>query len=173
MDYYLDGFAVSYLTVFAVYLTFGVAFGLLTLLYSRLRFGSVQWDAFLLVASLATVGGLCGYLGGASRVGTVGDIVPAFIGLLAGLAAFLFGSNSTHREIVTLSVLGFSAVLFFGFAYGAKVREDAEFNRSFVAACQGLIFDPASYEDANQLAQRLNDRDDELVRMCELFFKAR
>lgn len=173
MTAFFDGFAASYFAVLGIYLVFGIAMGAISVLYGYARHGAIQFEAFLLVAILGTVGGLCGYLGGASRVGAVGDIVPAFIGLLAGLSAYFFGKESDHREIVAFSVLSFSVILFFGFAYGAKVRADAEFDQSFVDACQRLLFDPASYEVGNSLSARLLNRNDELMLMCESFFKAR
>ena len=172
MNYIADAYNSDFITVVFIYASMGLLGGFCALIYGYWRYASFQIEAFLIVFTMTTIGGLSGYLGGASRVGTVGDIVPAFIGLLGGVAAYLFGIKSENREIVALSVLGFSVTLFMGFAYGADSRSSSEYNQSFVEACQNIMFAPESYHIDNTLSQRLENREDPLVAGCTSFFQS-
>ena len=48
-------------------------------------------EYLILVFTIALLGGVAGYAGGLSRVGVVGDIIPAALSLVGGVSIYIFG----------------------------------------------------------------------------------
>ena len=73
--------------------------------------------------SITLLGGLIGFAGGNSRVGVVGDLMPAVLTFMAGAAVYLFGiSEKPPRAEMYPVVVAFSLSLFVSFALGASNR---------------------------------------------------
>jgi hypothetical protein len=65
-------------------------------------------------------GGLVGFHGGNSRVGVVGDLIPAVVTLVAGMAAYLFGLPKHKPGPYLFPLLGaFIATLFISWSIGS------------------------------------------------------
>lgn len=77
---------------------------------------------FGLLLGLATIGVVSGYSGGLSREAAVGDIIPAALALLGGVAAFLFGVDQSRGFTVSVCAICFGVSLHFGFGIGADER---------------------------------------------------
>jgi len=60
--------------------------------------GAAMKEAGAILLALALVGACAGTAGGMSRVGAVGSIVPAFLGLLGGLSIYLFGIDPADER---------------------------------------------------------------------------
>ncbi len=77
--------------------------------------------AFGALLVLAVFGGLVGYHGGNSRIGVVGDVLPAVLALVAGFAAYLFGVSEKKPGPYTFSLLGsFIITVFVTWGIGAS-----------------------------------------------------
>lgn len=85
--------------------------------------GSVLGALFV----MALFGGLVGYHGGNSRIGVVGDVIPAVITLVAGVAAYLFGVSERKPGPHLFPLLGaFIATLFLGYSMGSANRDGTQ-----------------------------------------------
>ncbi|MEL6503335.1 MAG: hypothetical protein AAFQ10_02665 [Pseudomonadota bacterium] len=89
----------------------------------------------VLLISLAVVGAVAGVLGGMSRVGVVGDITAAFLGIIGAAAAFLFGIDRSRGLIGSFSAVALALSLGIGFFGGAKARLIPEDHRALRSAC--------------------------------------
>jgi len=88
----------------------------------------------VLIVGLAVLGAVAGVAGGTSRVGVVGDIIPAALGLVAGVSAYLFGVDQSKGIVASLCAAAFAVALGFGYAAGAgnrDVRDRFERNLAF------------------------------------------
>ncbi|WP_187430965.1 hypothetical protein ROLI_033560 [Roseobacter fucihabitans] len=87
--------------------------------YQRREIVSVLGALFV----MALFGGLVGFHGGNSRVGVVGDVIPAVVTLVAGVAAYLFGVSERKPGPLMFPLLGaFVATLFMGYSMGSANR---------------------------------------------------
>jgi len=72
-------------------------------------------------------GGLVGFHGGNSRVGVVGDLMPAVVTLVAGIAAYLFGVAEKAPGPLLFPLLGsFVCTLFISYSIGSANRAGNE-----------------------------------------------
>jgi len=78
---------------------------------------------FLMIIAISLVGSTAGFSGGMSRVGVVGEIVPAALSLIGGLSLYLFGVKEVKTLFLPISVSVFAVTLVVGFSAGANNRE--------------------------------------------------
>jgi hypothetical protein len=173
IGFYQSGFAVGFISVAAIYLTIGAGFAALYWIVASLARMDHRGTGALIVFALSVIGGIAGYIGGASREPAVGEIVPAALSLIAGLAAFVVAKDSPYRIAVTTSAVCFALVLFLGYAYGANVRtinmetsRKAEINFKMTDACINILFNPASYTVNSTLPERLENPNDPILLSC-------
>ena len=100
--------------------------------------------------AVTILGGVAGFAGGLSRVGVVGEIIPAALTFLGGLVVYLFGLKSTDNSSVNngnvaVLVIGFSMGLFLNYAGAAGYRDDSERKQRIVDICVKLFADPQLY----------------------------
>jgi peptidoglycan/LPS O-acetylase OafA/YrhL len=95
-----------------------------------------NWKLFgPLLFALAIVGAVAGYAGGMSRTGVVGDIIPAFLGLLGGVGVYLFGVDKSRGVSTSFGAAALSIALILGYASGADRRKTPEDHREIRAIC--------------------------------------
>ena len=112
------------------------------------------WTTYLFgVVAISTIGAIAGYTGGLSRVGAVGDIVPAALGLLGGVSLYLFGAKENPSAWVPISAAAFSLALVGGFSIGSENRIPAERKEFWRDACVSLFMSSDTMsKDAFQIA---------------------
>ena len=92
---------------------------------------------------MALFGGLVGFQGGNSRVGVVGDVIPAVVTLVAGVAAYLFGVSERKPGPMLFPLLGaFIATLFMGYSMGSANRSAAADKELADEQCFNALTDP-------------------------------
>ena len=89
----------------------------------------------VLLGGLALVGASAGIAGGMSRTAAVGDIVPAFLGLLGGVAIYLFGVDSSKGLVASFGAAALSISLLVGYLLAAEVRNASDDQREIRAIC--------------------------------------
>jgi hypothetical protein len=83
--------------------------------------------AFLAILSFATLGFVTGDIMGSSRDSVVGEVLPAVLALLAGVAVYIVGSKGIEAQMSVASiVLCFAVTLFIGSLFGAQLRIEFE-----------------------------------------------
>lgn len=95
----------------------------------------------VLLLGICLVGAVAGLNGGLSRVGVVGDIVPAALALVGGVAVYVFGVDQKRGLIASVCAAGLALSLGGGYAIGSQIRSQndaisfgAEFCREIFAA---------------------------------------
>lgn len=88
-----------------------------------------------LLFALALVGACAGVAGGMSRSAAVGDIIPAFLGLLGAVAVYLFGVDQSRGVIASYGAVALSIALMFGYTNGAASRLIPEDHRDIRGIC--------------------------------------
>ncbi|EER60551.1 hypothetical protein AcdelDRAFT_1888 [Acidovorax delafieldii 2AN] len=110
-------------------------------------------EAGAILIALALIGASAGTAGGMSRVGAIGSIVPAFLGLLGGLSLYLFGLDRSKGLIASFGAAAVSLALIVSYSLGAKQRNVAEDHRDIRSICaqaytnQKLLSDPIAYAE--------------------------
>lgn len=105
-----------------------------------------------LLFALALVGSCAGLAGGMSRAAAVGDIIPAFLGLLGAVAVYLFGVDQSRGVIASFGAATLSISLFVGYTIGSEYRNLPEDHRDIRAHCTRaytsaeLLKDEAAFE---------------------------
>jgi len=100
----------------------------------------------IILAGLAIIGACAGIAGGMSRVGAVGSIIPAFLGLLGGLSIYLFGIDKSKGLIASFGASSLSISLIIAFTIGADIRNKSDDAREIRAYCT------KAYTDAKLLS---------------------
>lgn len=120
-------------------------------------FGLVPRDerakVLLTLLSLSILGVVAGELGGGSRAAAVGDIIPSVLGVVGGLAVYLFGIDRTKGTIASIAMLAFAFGLFWGYVGGSHGRTGMDSNGRVEAACLDLFFDAALYSKEGPYSQ--------------------
>lgn len=106
-----------------------------------------QAKLFVLLFGLATLGAVSGVAGGGSRVGVVGDIIPAALGLAGGVSAYLFGVNQSKGLVASVCAAAFALALGFGYAAGAGNRSSSDVKEASVEFCRTLFSDSKTWAD--------------------------
>lgn len=94
-----------------------------------------------LMFGLAILGTIAGLAGGTSRVGVVGDIVPAALALIGSVSVYVFGVQPERGLIVSFSAATFALALGLGYAAGAGKRGPIDAYDRRVAFCESLLSD--------------------------------
>lgn len=89
----------------------------------------------LLLFALALVGACAGFSGGMSRAAAVGDVIPAFLGLLGAVGVYLFGVDQSRGIIASFGAASLSIALLVGYASGSQYRNTPEDHRDIRANC--------------------------------------
>jgi hypothetical protein len=66
---------------------------------------------------------VAGYLTSVSRVGAVGNLLPAALALIGGLYVYAFGTEAKHKALVGYCIFFFAVLLDYGIQKGAYTRE--------------------------------------------------
>lgn len=103
---------------------------------ASLLFQANSWRSTLpLLFALALVGACAGVAGGMSRAPAVGDVIPAFLGLLGAVAIYLFGVDQTRGLIASFGAASLSIAVFTGYAAGSEFRATPEDHRDIRGHC--------------------------------------
>ena len=94
------------------------------------------------ILTVGLLGAMTGYAGGNSRVGVVGDIIPAILTLLGGIVVYLFGVNSKSSPLAPFLVSALVISLFIGYGLGAKKRHLFETREGRKQVCIDVFSDP-------------------------------
>ena len=89
-------------------------------------YGAAVSDALPFVFILAVVGALCGQLGGGSREGVLGELLPALFTLFGGFMAYYLGSKRDQSGKVAVNSLAFLMSFFVLYNVSAVWRQDNE-----------------------------------------------
>lgn len=106
-------------------------------------------EALPFVFLLALVGGLTGQLGGGSREGVVGELLPAVMALFGPFIAFYLGSKRDKSGKISVNSLAFLLSFFAMYNVAAVWRQDNE-NWTF---CRDL-FANADFDSSEELQAR-------------------
>lgn len=88
-----------------------------------------------LIFTLALLGTAVGILGGWSRVGVVGNVVPAILTLVGALTVYLFDQKNEKTILVIVSTITFTICLFLGFVIGTQIRNPSEKHTAYRDFC--------------------------------------
>lgn len=112
---------------------------ILTLTVRKQELGSV-FGALLVIALF---GALVGFHGGNSRVGVVGDLIPAVVTLVAGFAMYLFGLPDKNPGPYMFPLLGsFIVTLFICWSVGAANNAGNEQHAAWEKQCLSVFGNP-------------------------------
>lgn len=101
----------------------------------------------ILIFGLATLGAVAGVAGGSSRVGVVGDVIPAALALAGGVSAYLFGVDRSKGLVASFCAAAFALSLGLGYATGAGNRGVTENKAENLAFCRALFQKPDIWDD--------------------------
>lgn len=117
----------------------------------------------VILMTLALIGACAGTAGGMSRVGAVGSIIPAFLGLLGGLSIYLFGVDRSKDLIASFGAAAISLSLVVSYTFGAKYRNIGDDHRDIRAVCAKAYTDHELLSNAMAF-EKFNERLGELCR---------
>jgi hypothetical protein len=89
----------------------------------------------ILIMTVSTLGAVAGFAGGLSRVGVVGDVIPAALTLLGGLSVYLFGADRSKGVVVSLCSASFALALLLGYSTGTGRRTSIEHYETAQKVC--------------------------------------
>ncbi|WP_415402623.1 hypothetical protein [Tateyamaria sp. SN3-11] len=113
-----------------------------TLIFAMLLSPKDNWRVLLgLIAGLAMLGCISGYLGGLSRTAAVGEIIPAALALAGGAAAYLFGADRSKGLIASICALALGLSLFLGFVTSTVKRGKVEAFQAHLTFCRDVLRD--------------------------------
>lgn len=107
----------------------------------------------VILAALAVVGACAGTAGGMSRVGAVGSIIPAFLGLLGGLSIYLFGVDRSKGLISSFSAAAIAISLIVSYTVTSQFRNVGDDHRDIRAHCARAYTDAKLLSDAASFAK--------------------
>ncbi|MEE8056893.1 MAG: hypothetical protein V3T17_03515 [Pseudomonadales bacterium] len=112
---------------------------------------NVKETGFILLV-LAIIGACSGMAGGMSRVGAVGSIIPAFLGLLGGMSIYLFGLDRSKGLIASFGAASLSISLLVSYTLGSQYRNIGDDHRNIRDHCvkaytnHDLLSDPNAFK---------------------------
>ena len=122
MNFYID---IGKLFLLASFVGLTVPFIVALLFRRTISEVDANWLTHLItLGALSLVGAAAGISGGMSRAPAVGDIIPAFLGLLGGVSMYLFSANTRRGTFASLCSAVLAISLVFGFAFASKYRND-------------------------------------------------
>lgn len=102
---------------------------------------------FILIFGLATLGAVAGIAGGTSRIGVVGDVIPAALALVGGVAAYIFGVDRSQGLVASFCAAAFALALGVGYATGAGNRAVTDNKAGNIEFCRSLFAQPEIWKD--------------------------
>jgi hypothetical protein len=93
---------------------------------AKLAYWTIFFGAAPYVVLVALIGGLCGQLGGSSRDGVVGQLLPAVFVALGGFTAYYLGAKRDRGGKVAVNTLAFLLCFFALYNVSAVWRQSAE-----------------------------------------------
>ncbi|QFT95413.1 hypothetical protein FIU86_21350 (plasmid) [Roseovarius sp. THAF9] len=136
----------SFVGSIAGYFFVSAGVGFLLPFLGALAFQRESWRTVgPLLLALALVGACAGFAGGMSRASAVGDVIPAFLGLLGVVGVYLFGVDQSRGIIASFGAAALSIALLIGYASGSQYRAKPEDHRDIRAHCA------RAYTDADLL----------------------
>jgi len=96
----------------------------------------------VILFALALIGACAGVAGGMSRDPAVGSIIPAFLGLLGGVAVYLFGVDQSKGLIASLAASSLALSLIFAYTISAQFRNIGDDIRDVRRICAQAYTDP-------------------------------
>lgn len=102
---------------------------------------------YVLIFGLAALGAVAGVAGGTSRVGVVGDVIPAALALVGGVAAYLFGVDRSQGLVASFCAAAFALALGVGYATGAGNRAVTDNKGENLEFCRALFAQPEVWKD--------------------------
>lgn len=90
---------------------------------------------------LSIIGACAGLAGGMSRVGAVGSIIPAFLGVLGGLSIYLFGVDRSKGLIASFGAAALSLSLIISYTAGSQFRNIGDDHRDIRSICANAYTD--------------------------------
>lgn len=115
-----------------------IAFSLAIYVAARRSIGTEQTarSAIGMLFVIGIFGGLVGFHGGNSRDAVVGELLPAVITLVAGVAAYLFGvSDKKPNAMLFPMVASFIFVVFVTYGMGSANRSSNAYNERWEEFC--------------------------------------
>ncbi|MGX0904785.1 hypothetical protein ACSSV8_003379 [Roseovarius sp. MBR-79] len=100
-----------------------------------------SFEIGVILVVLSIVGACTGLAGGMSRVGAVGSIIPAFLGLLGGLSIYLFGIDRTKGLIASFGAAALSLALIISYTAGSQFRNIGDDHRDIRSICANAYTD--------------------------------
>ncbi|MCQ0093380.1 hypothetical protein [Roseovarius sp. M141] len=95
----------------------------------------------IILVVLSIVGSCAGLAGGMSRIGAVGSIIPAFLGLLGGLSIYLFGVDRSKGLIASFGTAALSLSLIISYTAGSQFRNIGDDHRDIRSICAAAYSD--------------------------------
>jgi hypothetical protein len=134
---------VTFISNIAWYFFLSAAVGFLLPFLASLAFQRESWRKVgPLLFALALVGACAGIAGGMSRAAAVGDVIPAFLGLLGVVGVYLFGVDQSRGIVASFGAASLSIALLIGYAAGSEYRNTPEDHRDIRAHCARAYTDP-------------------------------
>ncbi|WP_422376410.1 hypothetical protein [Roseibium sp.] len=96
----------------------------------------------LLIITMAFLGTAVGMAGGWSRVGVVGDIIPAVLGLIGGITVYLFENKGGKGVAAVPAALAFTITVFIGYQLGTENRNPTERAQVYRDMCFSALSNP-------------------------------
>ena len=94
--------------------------------------------------ALALIGSAVGVAGGMSRIGVVGDIVPAVLGLLGVVAVYLFGIDRSKGVIASIGAVALAISFVSSYALASQFRgQESSDPRGIRSICAEAYSNPA------------------------------
>ncbi|WP_420333590.1 hypothetical protein [Roseibium sp.] len=121
----------------------------------------------LLILVMSYLGAAVGLTGGWSRVGVVGDVIPAVLGLIGGLVVYLFENKKFKGLVAIPAALAFTTSIFTGFVVGAEIRNPIDRATAYRDMCIKTLSDPSVLASEDAYCRFLNGPGDQCYR--ELF----
>lgn len=89
----------------------------------------------IILIVLALIGACSGTAGGMSRVGAVGSIIPAFLGLLGGMSIYLFGVDRSKGLVASFGAASLSISLLVSYTLLSQYRNIGDDHRDIRSIC--------------------------------------
>lgn len=105
------------------------------------------WRLFFPALALSLIGGMSGQLGGGSREGVVGELIPALFVLIGGYGAYLLGEKKIERPLMVPNGLSFVFAFFLLYNMAAVWRQEAEIKEFCLTVFSDPNFDTRTLID--------------------------
>jgi hypothetical protein len=154
----------NFITSVAGYFFLSAGVGFILPFVVAILFQRESWKTVApLLFALALVGACAGFAGGMSRAAAVGDVIPAFLGLLGAVGVYLFGVDQSRGIIASFGAASLSIALLIGYAAGSAYRAEPEDHREIREYC-ARAYTNADLLDSEVAFERFRER---MGRLCD------